>query len=341
MTPNQDLIKQASTFANTDGSDYRTEAELDLKKIGLGLDKIGITAVDLNQIWRNVTGKVEYEGQSRFFKMATTLAISQKLENEVLWNNFANSNLGDLELNVPKIIATGKLNGLSYYISEFVEGQPLAIKVGKNQPTPEIYNLAKYLPKIANFCANLQNNCYLALPNQTQFLPQISENRTLLNNESQILLRKTKSWLKPTDIIGTSLEPEVNLIEQNISDWKFCINHGDFVPWHILELASGELYLVDGEHASLKPDFYDIAYFYHRTFTVAQSPELATEFLKLAFSKLNQEKQSLFRKQFPSVLASRIIGGYFDAVNDELTDFSFHHELQNLLQQDKIGNFKG
>ncbi len=264
--------------------------------------------------------------------MASTEGISQKLENEVVWNNFANSNLQSSSLLVPKIIKSGKLDDLSFYVSEFIDGRPLAIKWEGGKLSPKIYNLKKYLPEICDFIANLQNKSLLSFGDSGKTISDISSNRSINEDDKKLLLDKIKFWIQPESIICTDLKDTLSLVENSISKWKFCINHSDFVPWHILETESGELYLIDGEHASLKPDFYDIAYFYHRTFTQAERPDLAEEFLQLTFSKLNTEKQKLFNKQFPSVLASRIIGGYFDAVNDKQADLGFHHQLKNLLE---------
>jgi thiamine kinase-like enzyme len=336
---NEPKPSEFSAFTNSDGSNYRKEGKIDIPKLSVLLDQISIKPIKLIQLWRNVTGKVEYEGETRFFKMASTEAISQKLENEVLWNNFANTSLTKLNLKVPNIIKSGKMNELSYYFSEFVEGRPLAEKWEKGEIKPKIYNLHKYLPEIAEFAAELQNKSCMNLPNQDTQAYKLSENRTLLEIGEEILLKKIESWLQPENLIMVSLEYELNIIKENISNWKFCINHSDFVPWHILESNTGQLYLIDGEHASLKPDFYDIAYFYQRTFTQAERPDLANEFLQLTYSKLNQEKQKLFIQQFPSVLAARIIGGYFDAVNDKQADLKFHHQLKNLWEEEEILSF--
>ncbi len=336
---NQEQSKNSSAFTNEDGSNYREKEQLDIQKVSSSLQEIGIKPIELNQLWRNITGKVEYEGEVRFFKMASTDAISQRLENETNWNSFINSKLPELKLKAPKIINTGKLKDLSYYISEFVEGKPLATKCDKNKLNPKVHNLQKYLPEIARFCSELQNSSFLTLPKQGQGIYKLSENRTLIGNGQEILLAKIESWLQQESLIGVSLEYQLNIIKDNIGSWKFCINHADFVPWHILETTTGQLYLIDGEHASLKPDFYDIAYFYHRTFTQAERPDLAKEFLQLTVSKLNPEKKALFYQQFPSVLASRIIGGYFDAVNDKQTDLSLHHQLRNMMEVGEIVTF--
>jgi thiamine kinase-like enzyme len=333
---NQDQTQNFNTFTNPDGSDSRKEEKIDIAQLSIQLEHIGIKAIDLTQLWRNVTGKVKYEGKIRFFKMASTEGISQKLENEVLWNNFANSSLQSSSLFVPKIIKSGRLDGLSFYISEFVDGRPLATKWEGGKLNPKIYNLKKYLPEISDFAANLQNANQLTITNVDNQISSISSERTLLEGAKKILLGKIKSWIQPENIIDTDLKVMFSLVENNICNWKFCINHADFVPWHILETKGGQLYLIDGEHASLKPCFYDIAYFYHRTFTQAERPDLAEEFLQLTFSKLNPEKKALFNQQFPSVLASRIIGGYFDAVSDKQEDLSFHNRLTSFWEDKKM-----
>lgn len=330
-------IQQNQTFdafTNLDGTNYRIEGQINIPQLTNKLEQMGIKAIELTQLWRNVTGKVEYEGRPRFFKMASTEAIGQKIKNEVDWNNFANSEFVESVLKVPKIIKTGRVDGLFYYLAEFVEGQPLAAK-NYGGTGFEILNFAPNIPQVSIFAAELQNYSYLNFSDQSSY--QLSEDRSLSSEaQTKILMDKVNSFIQPVSVIGTSLEKQVNLVKENIDDWKYCINHADFTPWHVLESNSGQLYLIDGEHASLKPDFYDIAYFYHRTFTQAERPDLAEEFLQLTFSKLNSEKQALFTKQFPSVIASRIIGGYFDAVNDKVTDFSFHHQLKNLLEEGVI-----
>lgn len=322
-----------NSFINKDETNYRQEARLELSVVAKSLSKIGIQAVSLNQFWRHVTGEVIWNTQKYFFKMATTEGISAKTQNEVRWNNFINSQNFDLGISVPKIKHTGFLNGLFFYLAEFVDGEALILPSQKDD-AQKLNIIEDMLEQITNFTAQLQNLGLNKIETANQILLSTEDFKTSNDDKnlemSQNYLAKIKSWVLSEDQMQISLEPLLNMVEENIEFWTYCVNHGDFTPWHIMRTTEHKLYLIDGEHADLKPDFYDISYFYHRTFTKLENPELANKFLHLSYSKLLPAKQNLFQEIFPSVLASRIIGGFFDAYNDKVTDLKFHVEIKKL-----------
>lgn len=83
--------------------------------------------------------------------------------------------------------------------------------------------------------------------------------------------------------------------------------HGDFAPWHLIKLNTNQLALIDGEHArSNGVEYYDIAYFIQRVFSVLGNQLLSKQILSLLL-KRNYNLQKL-----KVILASRAIGGFLD-----------------------------
>lgn len=92
----------------------------------------------------------------------------------------------------------------------------------------------------------------------------------------------------------------------------------------------GKLYLMDMEHARLEwIKFYDAAYLYHRLYTKYQRQDIAEQFLEEFFRVYTKGKRlsKKDREAFRFALAERVIGGYFDAVEDGVTKWDLQNEL--------------
>src|SRR3546814_14349702 len=69
-----------------------------------------------------------------------------------------------------------------------------------------------------------------------------------------------------------------------------CMQHGDFVPWHIFEKEE-EWVIFDAEHAHHElPRFYDLAYSYSRIYTRADDSNLARQQLALFIERIALER---------------------------------------------------
>jgi len=147
------------------------------------------------------------------------------------------------------------------------------------------------------------------------------KNRGQRGGHHEIFLNKTKSWL--TDIPYPiqnkyALKELYKIVEGNTEYLKAKQKHGDFTPWHIIKLESGQLALIDGEHALKNGvELYDIGYFVQRVFSVLKNPKLAGDILNLLRDK------GLDIQKLRCILAARAIGGFLDESLAPAPDYSY------------------
>lgn len=144
------------------------------------------------------------------------------------------------------------------------------------------------------------------------------------------LIERVNQWSQ--EPLKAKLYPEtvkkkvIKFIKKNRQYIEVGFNHSDLVPWHMHEIRYPKFAIVDYENCKNKPKYYDLAYFYHRTYTKLAEPKLADNFLEIYKKKANLPSD--FEKRFLPVLGQRIIGGLFDhLVNKDRTDIRFHQKL--------------
>ena len=112
-----------------------------------------------------------------------------------------------------------------------------------------------------------------------KYLPQIIELSELIQGLNLSSLResdtedsfqstffsKVKSWYEsiPKEVAQKyEVTGLLDTIELSLAKLQSKPRHGDFTPWHIIELPNDKLGLIDGEHAkSESVEYYDICYF--------------------------------------------------------------------------------
>lgn len=156
-----------------------------------------------------------------------------------------------------------------------------------------------------------------------------------VETRKSLLLQRIFSWAD--QVPERDLSRLKRYLEEGFKkDIPLGVNHGDFVPWHMIRQADGRFALIDGEHGSAQtPRYYDIAYFYHRVYTKLENPNLAEAYLSEIVRRLPEKESGMFREFFPLLLASRIIGGFFDAKHDR-TDFQYHDRLLEKFLRENI-----
>ncbi|MCL5432610.1 MAG: hypothetical protein M1524_00645, partial [Patescibacteria group bacterium] len=140
-------------------------------------------------------------------------------------------------------------------------------------------------------------------------------------------INKTVSWFNaiPENVrnkyrVFELLEIVKNGAETNLKKPR----HGDFTPWHMIKLKTGQLGLIDGEHALSKGvEYYDIAYFMQRIFSVLKNPE----FSEMILEKLIQKKYNL--NKLKVLLAARAVGGFLDESLTPSPDYAFSERFKN------------
>lgn len=273
--------------------DYLKSQELDLDKIRTHFSK-EYQIKDLRQPGRHVIATVNKNNTDYILKLSSTEGVGVRTETEALWNDEFNKFSKNSAFRVPKNLDDGYYEGLYYLLMEKLEGEHLSTLRGEN------YIADKYIDAIVEFSELIQN-----LP-----LDIPSDDVIELENHQEWFVAKTKSWYENINEEITKqfeLDKLMKSIEEGSRELKEKPRHGDFTPWHMITLKNGGLGLIDGEHAhSHGVEYYDIAYFIQRVFSVLNRREEAEKIV----GKLLERKYDL--DKLKTVLISRAIGGFND-----------------------------
>ena len=286
--------------------DYRLGENLNLDDV----KKFSSRKYKVKKLWqgpRHVLGELEKSDKNLFLKLSTTAGIGEITKNEYNWNEEFNSQIQRPSSTywVPKNYDCGFYkNKLFYLITDKLEGEFLAKEPVKSKISQ---TFIASLPKVIAFSQLIQS---LKVKNRGQ-----------RGGHHEIFLNKTKSWL--TDIPYPiqnkyALKELYKIVEGNTEYLKAKQKHGDFTPWHIIKLESGQLALIDGEHALKNGvELYDIGYFVQRVFSVLKNPKLAGDILNLLRDK------GLDIQKLRCILAARAIGGFLDESLAPAPDYSY------------------
>jgi len=309
-------------FTTAGGKDYRTAGTINLDKVKKFLESKGYDILEIDQLWRHVTGKLKKGKGLFFFKMATTLGVAERTKNEFAWNEEFHKHVKNSEqsFTVPRNKEYGFYDDtLFYFISDYFEGDYLATKYPQDKK-----DLEKWLERIAAAALCIQNLAEMNLPKDEDTKKKLSE---LGITKAQYMHKNASEWAKSFETDVSDLLKIVRGAEQSI---QTATSHGDFIPWHMREIGNARFGLVDGEHAAgLGVKYYDAAYFYHRVYTSLEEPYIAKQFLKTLKTKLDNKEKNLLLEEIRPILALRCIGGFFDAENEGKTDTTLHKKLMS------------
>jgi hypothetical protein len=298
--------------------DYRSAEKLDLAAAGRYFTSLGYSVVSVEQWWRHAHGALERDGKRFFFKVASTTAVGTRTKNEVAFYEQIRplGNRLEAPFRLPVVVASGEWQDLFYFIAEFIPGDPLAMRY-----PPDTSHLEAWLPKIAEASAVLNS-----ISAQGVALPRDADRQ--IDNLRRHYLTRASQW---SEEIDEPLLDNIMLIVQDLPEsMATALGHGDFVPWHMLA-EDNKFVLVDAEHASkFTPLGYDVAYCCHRLATSVNSFDLALELVQLYREALSDDLQEKFDDQFRPLMAVRIIGGFWDAKNDQ-TSFEPHERLARMV----------
>jgi len=299
--------------------DYRLGKNLKLADVRNFFNK----KYKVKKLWqapRHVLGELEKSNQKLFLKLSTTDGIGAVTKNEYRWNEEFNSQIKRSTSNywVPKNYDCGYYqNKLFFLITDKLEGEFLAKEPAKSKISQTFISS---LPNVIAFSRLIQE-MDIKDPNQ-----KISA--------QDIFLNKAQSWL---DDIPQYIQKQYDLkklyktVEKGVLDLKAKPRHGDFAPWHLIKLESGQLALIDGEHALKNGvELYDIGYFIQRVFSVVKNPKLAQEILNLLDDK------GLDMKKLKCILAARTIGGFLDESLAHIPDYSYADEFRKWIGSSEV-----
>lgn len=310
-------------FVNQFGKNFRQPKKIDLPEVALYFQKGGYSVVEIEQIFRHVHGKLSKRGRDYFFKMSSTPVIGERTRNEASWNKQINLKIEGREsinMAVPKVYEEGTFKNNFYYVSDLFKGEFLATK-----NPPDVKDIEQWLDKIINvlrFFLDQNINDFL-FPRDISELNNISSFSDFFYNQDLLIVNE----LARKDLSGLLAE------EKKLDKYyKPALNHGDFVPWHMIENGS-KFILVDGEHGSRKlPKYYDVAYLYERLFVGAQSPELAKSFLSKFIEGFDFETKNKFDNLIRPLLANRIISSFWHAKNENRKNDFIEELKKNFLE---------
>lgn len=283
--------------------DYRVGTSLNLQAVSNFFNKT-YTVMSVIQAPRHVVGKLEKHGKKLFFKLATTEGISYLTQNEYVWNEQFNTLYPrkSSDFWVPHNVGSGWYEqNLFYLITDTFNGSPVK-HIQKNQ-----------LTAIIDFTECIQKLNITNLRKQSGFS----------------FWEKTVAWYEAIPVSVRKLfriDQLYNLVEHSYKNLLRKPRHGDFAPWHIHILTNGKLGLIDGEHAMGNGvEYYDIAYFIQRVYSVLDNPNFAQKIL----SELKKRNYTLYKLQ--TVLAARAIGGFLDESLKEKPDYSLHKDFSRFV----------
>ena len=307
------------SFTTKAGKNYRKARLLDKDLIENYFSKNGYDILELHQLWRHLHKKPKKDNKIFFLKMASTPDIGERTQNETLWNQQIGSLIEKADINyfdVPKIYESGEYEKKFYYLSSHHDGSMLAFK---NPPNTE--NLDQWIDKIVK-----SNLFFLSLQKQNLNLRRDQDSISSQKKWNEFFQR-VQSWY--LEVKEHQLQEMLESVKKLRDTYELGVNHGDFVPWHMIQ-DGGKFILIDGEHASSQsPRYYDVCYFYHRLYTSAQNPGLAKNYLNKLRNQLSEEEKNKFDLSIKPILATRIIGGFWDAKTDKQDDVSYHNGLRN------------
>ena len=286
---------------------------MNLEEVGRHFENLGYRIQKLEQPWRHVTGQVKFENEKLFLKMASTKEIGERTWNEKCFNENTNTIWKKYlkTFRIPKVFDEGYFQDKYWFIGEFVFGKLLAEPGQKKASVSE-----KDIEVAAKIAKNIIELAEVSLlPKDKEYFKTVWPER---------LEQKSEEWANGSNRDTKKL---LRFIKERKEDIEIAASHGDFTPWAIMKTKSRNYYLIDSEAAQMGGlKFYDVAYFYHRVYTKLQRPDLAEQFLKM-FKETNKwtEKND---KEFAPVLASRVMGGYFDAERDGVTSTELNLELE-------------
>ncbi len=248
------------------------------------------------------------DGCKAVLKVSLDKKLDVGIENEFWWHTtIQRLTKGGVSLSVSPLKVYGY--GEDFILLQYIEGKNLVTETA----TAKQAEAHLHTPLIAGILATFDK---IRVPYDCKKLD--FEGNTAPYND---LSRSIEKWLKPALDFGQITAEEAEQLRRAVKKGdgilEPSLQHGDFTPWQIMkEAATGKLYLIDGEKGGFfRPRFYDLAYAYTRIVTHTRSRENGKNLIE-AFKKKSGVKEGEFRKGFFPVLAQRVCGVQFDAVND-------------------------
>lgn len=271
---------------------------------------------------------VDENGQKVFLKIAEDPGLHEALEREAWWHNTVNWLREERDVSLP-MRAPRVLRTMAGALAlEFVEGEALIEVDRPNGLAVSAQQFKQVSPVMLSFIVAIDN---VEVPAEQRF-EKDSDNSAPYDR----LWSRMETWgdelIKAGALRYEEVESAIGLARKYQPFIEPSLQHGDFVPWHVIKSTAGDRVLIDGEKSSLKkPRFYDLAYLYTRIVSRGKSIHAANELL-VDFMEHSREPQSEFWPQFLPVLTLRAIAINRDAMHD-LDFMDYRAEAHDLLSR--------
>jgi hypothetical protein len=259
------------------------------------------------QISRNIVGTVEGNGHPLLFKVAAAPGRNFSTYNEIMWNNtvYTSTAMAQSHLRIPRLYDYDTYKNRIWFVREYFQGEFLTDILKTSRAA-----WPSWMSEAADALASLM----LVRP-KFHWTPA-DEGRLLHANEDldidAWLNVRMSFYLKRLQSPPFSIGPLVKILEaggSSLADW---LQHGDYVPRHMVILNGEAIGLLDSELGGrFLPQHYDAACFYHEVYTLIGSRDGARLFLK-RYRERVMEAAGDFDREFRIALAHRTLGGLGD-----------------------------
>lgn len=297
---------------------------MNIQKVRNFLASQGYIDITIEEQGRHFAGIIFEGDKALFFKMEQNPAQSDQpsIKSEIAWNLKLSQRLNPtMKVKIPTVIDHGVIDGKHYIITPYYEGRLLCQKFAKATPAVQVW-----FPAIVSFDLALERLSLIDMG-----MPEVNAGQ--LNRD---FVTKTKGWLE--DLQSDQQDKLywlTNFIGRSDNRLWNSVNHGDLTPWHLV-VEGDHLVVIDAEHGMRpKSKYYDVVFFAHRLATQCYGLDLAKAYLKLFRTKLDMFSQEEFELALNSIMASRIIGGFWDAKNDD-TALEPHYALLATFRERKL-----
>lgn len=288
-------------FKTASGHSWLSGKKVDVDEIKKFFLSKKVDVKEINETGRflNIIGNLNT--QKVFIKVSTSEGLNEKLLNEISWHDEL-KRVG-IDLNITPLLENGYIdNTLVYAIYEFVEGYTLDSMIEKID--------SKILKDLVNI--NISIDCVkgINLFKNQQEREHAEKAITSIKDKATHYFKVAENFAKES---GEDLTELLDVVKNYEKMDEMGLNHNDFTPRNIL-YSDGKLILTDGESASTtSPRFYDVAIMYTRLYLTYSRPDLAKEYLNEFIKLLPENYLDTFNFAFKTMLASRTIGGFWEA----------------------------
>lgn len=296
--------------------DYRVGVTLDLTQISQFFQHRGYDVLSCTHGARHALVRLSKNNMSFFAKVATSQGINILTENEAQWNNQFHKLSADTRFVVPENIETGYMQiGDAHYfylVTTELLGYPL---VDFQSPESAEGVTERQWEKVIDLSEYIQS----------LFLTNIGVYEVRPNEYAKWFVEKARRWYEaiPKDVQQThSLATLLEMVIKGEGKLACKPRHGDFAPWHILQLSDGRFGLLDGEHAmAYAVEYYDICYLVQRVFGALKKPDTAKKIYDLLLQR------AYIKEKMQLILAARAIGGFLDESFSAAPDYLIHQQF--------------